>query len=74
MSTDSELKQVRAAKENLKEKHLLIKMSYFEYNKIESKARQYTGGNVSEWMRYAASKLEPRTEDIIKQPEGAVGE
>ena len=46
-----------------KEKNLLIKMSFKDFEEIKRQAEKYTKGNVSDWVRYAG-KLEPRKEDV----------
>lgn len=35
-----------------------------EMKLMKLKADIYTGGNVSHWLRYAATKLRPRGEDL----------
>lgn len=45
-------------------KSMTIKISLREIELIKLKASQYTHGNVSKWIRYAATKLEPLNEDV----------
>ena len=63
----AELKQMaqkRAARmEQAKAKHFLIKFTRFEHSRVQAQADKYTGGNLSEWLRYAGN-LEPRAEDL----------
>lgn len=65
MSTESELKHLRKAKENQKTKSFVVKFSDNDFAVVKEKADQYTNGNVSEWVRYAA-KLEPRESDLAE--------
>lgn len=37
-----------------------------ELAEIRSNAKKFAGGNVSAWIRYAARKLLPRKEDLVK--------
>ncbi len=51
-------------KEDKKTKHVLIKVTEGEYEAIKDKAKEYAGGNVSRWVRYAAINLHPKPEDL----------
>jgi hypothetical protein len=39
-------------------------MTELEYHLIKQKSDMYADGNMSEWMRYAATKLIPKIKDI----------
>lgn len=42
-----------------------VKFSDQEKDLLKKKAKQYTGGNVSEWIRYAALRLNPPQSDLV---------
>lgn len=42
-----------------------LKLSRGERRLIQAKADKFSGGNVSEWIRYAAINLEPRIQDLV---------
>lgn len=41
-----------------------FRVSDSEFKVIEAKAKKYTGGNVSEWVRYASINMEPKATEI----------
>ena len=43
---------------------IAARVSADEYRVIEQKAKQYAGGNVSEWIRYASVNMVPRKDDL----------
>jgi hypothetical protein len=43
-----------------------LRLSLTERVFIDSHARKYAGGNVSEWVRYAALNFKPTKEDFEK--------
>ena len=45
--------------------YIQIRLTPAEYNAIRKKADLYAQGNLSQWLRYAAT-LEPRKEDLEK--------
>lgn len=48
-----------------KKKNLInFKATDLEMTLIQKKADKYAGGNVSEWLRYAAIQLDPRASDL----------
>lgn len=56
------LKQaIKPKKDNL----INFKATDLEMNLIQRKADKYTGGNVSEWIRYASIQLEPKQSDLV---------
>lgn len=50
-------------KETRKVRHVLIRMTFKEFEFLKEQAEKYTKGNVSNWIRYS-SKLEPKREDL----------
>lgn len=48
-----------------KDKKFLLKLSDSDLERMRKKADQYTGGNLSAWIRYASSRLEPKEEDLV---------
>jgi hypothetical protein len=44
-----------------------------EWELIKRKAALYTGGNVSEWIRFASIELEPKASDLVKDKPKKVG-
>jgi hypothetical protein len=56
------LKQsIKPTKKNL----LNLKVTDLELKLIRQKAEKYTGGNISEWIRYAAIQLDPKLTDLV---------
>ena len=47
-----------------KSRYLPVKVTPEDYEVIKEKANQYTGGNVSEWVRYASTNLLPKSHDL----------
>lgn len=45
---------------------LNVKVSEEEREAIESKAKQFTRGNISAWLRYSGVKCQPRKKDVTK--------
>jgi hypothetical protein len=43
-----------------------FKLNQNEMNLLKEKANLYTEGNISEWIRYATLKLEPKSDDFIR--------
>jgi hypothetical protein len=41
-----------------------VKLTKTEYIELGQRAREYTGGNLSEWIRYAALNLLPYEDDV----------
>lgn len=62
MNEKVRLKQAIKPKKN---KLLNLKVTPKEMHQIQLKADKYTGGNVSEWIRYASIQLEPRVSDLV---------
>ena len=50
--------------EEKKTRVMVIKVAENEYSQISKNAQQYTNGNISRWIRYAAIKLSPKQEDF----------
>lgn len=44
-----------------------FKIAPSEYEKLEEKAKQYTNGNVSEWIRYAALNHKPSKSELANE-------
>ena len=57
----------RLIKEKPNMKSILLKVTLDQYEEIKTKADEYTGGNVTEWLKYASRKLEPRNEDLVDE-------
>jgi len=51
-------------KPEFKDRNINFKVNENELMKIRENAKKYTEGNISRWIRYAAIKLEPKSEDI----------
>lgn len=41
-----------------------IRLSLYEYNYILTQAQKFTDGNLSEFIRYAATHFQPNNEDF----------
>lgn len=48
-----------------KYKRIMVKLTAREEKVLQKKARLYTNGNASAWIRYAATKLEPNPTDLV---------
>lgn len=42
----------------------MVKMTVQDFLKIQDKANEYTNGNFSAWMRYAALNHRPKKSDL----------
>jgi len=51
-----------------KMKVINFKASRGDMKQIKEKADKYTEGNVSAWIRYAATQLEPKKRDLLPEP------
>lgn len=49
-----------------------LRVSETERAIIEAKAKKFTKGNVSEWVRYAAINMQPKKEDVTNDIEKSV--
>lgn len=49
-----------------KRKMMNVRATDVEVEKMQKKADKYCGGNLSEWIRYAAIKHNPCKKDILK--------
>jgi hypothetical protein len=49
----------------LRKKVVPIKLTMTEFKALRAKAEEHTKGNISEWIRYAALNLSPKTEDLL---------
>lgn len=43
-----------------------LKVAPSEFKVFTTKARKYTGGNISAWIRYAGTELTPRATDLTR--------
>jgi hypothetical protein len=43
-----------------------LKVTDVELRLIKDKAKKYTNGNISAWMRYASSQLNPKKKDVTE--------
>lgn len=43
-----------------------FRVSETEYQVIEEKAKKFTEGNVSEWVRYASVNMEPKASEVTQ--------
>lgn len=52
-----------------KQKPILVtfKVSKAEQEKMRENAEKWAAGNLSEWIRYAAMELEPKTEHLVEK-------
>lgn len=57
--------KLKTLKRGRKDKYLPVKVTRDDYEIIKEKANQYTEGNVSEWVRYASTKLLPKSDDLL---------
>lgn len=56
---------LKSAVKPTKSEMINLKLTRNERRMIQARADKYTGGNVSEWIRYAAINLEPRIQDLV---------
>ena len=47
-------------------KNLNIKMSEEELRSVRQRAQKYSDGSVSAWIRYSATRLDPKKDDLKK--------
>ena len=49
-----------------KRKNFTMRMSPEEAREVQEKADTYTGGNVSQWLRYAAVNHVPKKSELVR--------
>lgn len=52
----------------VKSKAVLVKITVDDYAALFHKAQQLTGGNISEYVRQAAMRWQPKPDDVIDLP------
>lgn len=55
---------LKAAKKKPKLKLINLKVSPDDIKAIRAKAKKFTNGNISSWIRYAATQLTPKKKDV----------
>lgn len=60
MKIKEDKKQNPYSKKNL----IALRLSDEEFEIVLKKANQYTGDNLSQWIRYAATKMQPKKKDL----------
>lgn len=60
------MQQLKQSLKSKKQKLINFKCTDEELAVIKAKAEKYANGNLSEWIRYAAIELEPRSKDLVK--------
>lgn len=58
-------KKLKEIQEKKKEVMVQIRMSVPEYDRAMILAKRYAEGNLSAWIRFAATKTEPQAKDLI---------
>jgi hypothetical protein len=56
---------LKSAIKPIKSEMVNVKLTKAERKLLQMKADKYTGGNVSEWLRYAGMNLDPRAQDLV---------
>lgn len=49
---------------NNRDRLINIKVTETELKAIKAKARRYTAGNLSSWIRYSSIELKPKAKDL----------
>jgi len=57
--------KLRHLQKETKSKLLTVKVTEEDLETIREKARLYTDGNISEWIRYSSTELLPRSMDLL---------
>ena len=60
------LKQLQRENKN---KLLTVKVTPSDFDIIRNKAELYTEGNISEWIRYSSTLLNPKSKDLVDDDE-----
>lgn len=58
--------KARPTKLTRKTRLLVVRVNERDYARIFDKAQEYAAGNMSVWVRYAASMLEPKRDEDRK--------
>jgi len=59
--------RLRHLQKETKTKLLTVKVTEIDLDTIREKAKLYTDGNISEWIRYSSTQLLPKSTDILDE-------
>lgn len=59
--------KLRQLQREPKKKLLTVKVTQSDLDIIRDKAKLYTDGNISEWIRYSATALLPKARDLVNE-------
>ena len=58
--------KLKKTEQNSKEKLVTVKVSATDYIIMNCKAKLFTGGNISEWIRFSATELQPSLDQLVE--------